>query len=210
MSLLDGATGTAVAALKAFADELEAGGREERAVLLNLKEENRLPKKHRTAFQKAIEAAPGMAQQKLNAACKTGGQALPVPAKKRGQIQPEWRTFVTFGKLLSRGLASGAAVTPAGAPRRLPLNRKYGSGAGGESYPFWITNLKDSGDPDEVRDRLGLAHLPAGDALYRVGIRVDANRSVHIPSAIDAGFSPPWRRPPATHTEPWGLTRLAR
>lgn len=206
MSLLDGAKGATAAAVKAFADDLDAGGREDRAVLLNLREEDRLPKTRRAAFQKAIETTTGTAREKLGAACKGGGQALRVPAKKRNQIKTEWRTYMTFKKLLDRGFASGASVTPAGAPRRLPLSRPYDSGP----YPFWITNMKDRGNPDEVRDRLGLAHLPAGAVVYRVGVRVDEKRSLHIPSAIDAGFSPPWRKPPATHADPWGLTRDLR
>lgn len=210
MSLLDGAKGTTAAAVKAFADELEAGGREDKAVLLNLKEEDRLPQARRAAFQKALETSTGTPREKLRAACSGGGQALPVPTKKRDAVKTEWRTCMTLDKLQRYGFASGAAVAPTEAPPRVPLSRRYGSGPKGESYPFWITNMTDRSNPDEVRDRLGLAHLPAGEMLYRVGVRVDEKRPLHIPSAMDAGFSPPWRRPPTTHAEPWGLTRDLR
>lgn len=210
MSLLDGAKGQTAVAIKVFADELDAGGREDRAVLLNLKEEDRLPRVRRTEFQKALETSSGTARERLRMACQAGGQALPVPTKKRHKVKSEWRTYTTLDKLQRYGFASGAAVAPTEAPPRLPLARRYGTGSKGESYPFWITNMSDGGNADEVRDRLGLAHVPAGEVLYRVGIRVDRQRSLHIPSAVDAGFSPPWRRPPNTHTEPWGLTRDLR
>ncbi|MBK9266418.1 MAG: hypothetical protein IPM54_42355 [Polyangiaceae bacterium] len=211
MSLVDGARGAVAAAVKTFVDELEAGGREDRAVLLNLREEDRLPKTRRAAFQKALAAATGTAPDKLREACKSGGRALRVLAKKRPKVQPEWRTYMTLDKLQRHGFVSGAAVDPSAAPPRLPLTRRWGSDGAGNEYPFWITTMTDGGDADEVRDRLGLAHLPAGEVLYRVAVHVDdKKRPLHVPSAIDAGFSPPWRRPPKSHSEPWGLTRDLR
>lgn len=209
MSLVDGAEPATAAAVALFVSELKAGSREDRAVLLNLREEDRVPGAVRVGFHASLAAVSGTCAERLGKACKGGSCALPVDGSERHKIAEPWSVYATLTKLQSSGYASDAAVDPSEAPPRVALKRPFGRASTGAEYPFWITTVQ-GGDADEVRDRLGLAHIPSGEVLYRVGVTVDASRPVHIPSALDAGYGPPWRRPPRKHAEPWGLTRDLR
>ena len=41
-------------------------------------------------------------------------------------------------------------------------------------------------------------------------VAMSPGRPLYIPTALDAGWYPAWRRPPPAHAEPWGMTRHLR
>ena len=78
----------------------------------------------------------------------------------------------------------------------------------GADRTFWITDTTHA-DADGIRDSLGLCWMPRGAEIYRVCIRLPRapTRPLFVPSALDAGFYPAWRRPSPAHPSGWGMTR---
>lgn len=209
MSLVDGADPAVAAAVDEVVSFLKGGGRGERAVLLNLKEEDRVPDDTRASFHERIAACAGAPIDRFLQACWAHTCVLPVPDADRGRIPAAWRTHVTLKKLQDAKYVSDALVDAAEAPPRVTFDRTFKKMIGGREIVIWITTTT-GGDADDVRDRLGLEFYGAGQVVYRIEISVDDKRSLHIPTALDAGNGAAWRRPPRSHKEPWGLTRDLR
>jgi hypothetical protein len=204
MALLDGAAPGHLAGLQLLAQELDGGTPLERGVLLNLREEGRVPDATRGAFHAALLASTGSAVDRVGAACRVGPCCLPVG----GAVPSAWSSYSTLEKLVRRGFVPTPLVRTR-PPRRLPLSRPYNTDAAGGSRCFWITTARGA-DPDDLRDRLGLDTVAANEALYRLDLAVNAPRPAHVPTALDAAAKPPWRHPPPGHAEPWGMTRDLR
>lgn len=209
MSLVDGIDPAVAAAVNEVVSFLKGGGREERAVLLNLEEEDRVPDGVRASFHARIAASAGKPIERFLQACWGHTCVLSVPDAERGRIPAAWRTFVTLKKLQETKYVSDAIVDAAEAPPRVAFDRAFKKVIGGREIVIWITTTTDR-DADDVRDRLGLAFFSAGQVVYRIETSVDAKRPLHIPSALDGGNGAAWRRPPRSHKEPWGLTRDLR
>lgn len=183
--------------------ELEGGPREHRALLLNLREEDRLPAPVLDGFHRALSAAHGDAPNRVTAACRVHLRQVPVDRSQRPRLPSDWCTVASLRKLQRLGYATHAALDPSEAPPRLTLIRRYLSDQG---WSLWIAPRTET-DADDLRDRLGLFFLSAGEAMYRVMIPVVDTRDVFVPTVCDSEGYTAWRRPPRTHSEPWGLTR---
>jgi len=210
MSLVDGVDPAVAGAVDEVVSFLKGGGRGEQAVLLNLEEEDRVPDGTRASFHARIAASAGKPPMgRFLDACWSHTCVLPVPDGDRGKIPAAWRTFVTLKKLQELKYASDAIVDAADAPPRLTFARTFKKESGGREIVIWITTTTGR-DADDVRDRLGLEFFAAGHVIYWIEVNIDATRPLHIPTALDAGNGPAWRRPPRSHKEPWGLTRDLR
>jgi hypothetical protein len=135
-------------------------------------------------------------------------RALPVPAPRPAAVAGAWWHHVALESLQKYKYVSLALRGGTRPPPRLRLARPVGRPETGADLPFWITNATGAG-ADDIRDKLGLCFVPRGAQLYRIHIGVDAapGRPLYIPTALDAGSYPAWRRPGASHTDPWGMTR---
>lgn len=61
-------------------------------------------------------------------------------------------------------------------------------------------------NPTEIAVQLGLPHFLTGQAIYRIELGTWPD-TVYIPTCMDSGAYEAWKRPSASHTEPWGMTR---
>jgi len=211
MSLLDSPASAHTPALKRFAATLRAGDEPDRALLLNLQEEDRVPESKRTAFHTALAGSKRRAwKARFNEAAPAAQRALPVPAPRPSSIGGAWWTHVALGALQKLKYVSLALHKRSRPPRRLPLARRIGQPETGADRLFWITDTDATGTTaDDIRNRLGLCAMARDAQLYRIRIEVGAapSRSLYVPSALDAGFYPAWRHPGAGHAVPWGMTR---
>ena len=178
-------------------------------MLLNLREEDRVPAGGRTAFQAALAAsAQPLAVTRVQEACGAALRTLPVPAPRPAAVSGAWRVYTHLDALLDYGYVDGSGIDLDRPPPRLTLRRPYGRAESGSERPFWMTTA-DGADATDLRDRLGLARYAEGVHVFRISLAIDARpaRTLFIPSALDSGAFPAWRRPPAHHTDPWGMTR---
>jgi hypothetical protein len=210
MSLLDSPSRAHAPPVKRFSERLRTGDEYERAVLLNLQEEDRVPDSRRAAFQAALAGSKRRSwnDRFTKDAAPAAQRALPVPSPRPPAIAGSWWSHVTFAGLQKYKYVSLTVQKGSRPPRRLPLARPLGRPETGADRTFWITKAV-SPSADELRDRLGLYYFGRGDRIYRVSIGMDTapRRALYVPSALDAGFYPAWRRPSASHTHPWGMTR---
>jgi hypothetical protein len=170
MSLLDAVDPAHTPALKRFEARLGAGSEEERAVLLNLQEEDRVPDSKRAAFQaKLVSSRRRTWTRRFQEAAPVTERALPIGAARPTGA---WWHHVTLGALQKYGYVS-LALKGSRPPRRLPLVRPMGRPAHGSDRTFWIT---DTTHPraDDVRDHLGRCFVMRGAELYRIRIGVGA------------------------------------
>jgi hypothetical protein len=208
MSLLDGPDPAHAPAVKRLKARLRAGNEEARAVLLNLIEEDRVPHTARAAFHAALaRATHRLARRRFQEATWASPMALPVPTPRPAAIQGTWWHHVTLASLQKFNYFT-LAVRPASPPPRLPLARPMGRAQNGANRSLWITTTTGP-NADDLRDRLGLGGMMRDDQLYRVrmGVGVAPLRPLYIPTALDAGWYPAWRRPAPSHAAPWGMTR---
>lgn len=207
MSLLKPSEPAHATPLKRFAASMRRKGDEERAVLQNLLEEDRVPDDTRHEFQRGMACSrPRSWIRQFCSASGVGACKLPVSQPPHAEITGPWWHHVTLDALQKYGYAS-KALKGSRPPRRLPLARRIGRPETGADRTFWITN-ETGNDADDVRDRLGLCRCMRGQQLYRIRIDLTvARRPLYIPTALDAGFYPAWRRPARSHVEPWGMTR---
>lgn len=206
MPLVDSSQPAHATALKRFVARLSGGDEVERALLLNLQEEDRLPLGAQEAFHAALAGSKRRNwTDRFTDAARQGQRALAVPTPCPGDICGPWWTHVTLTALQKRGYVSLAHPRASRPPRRLPLKQRIGTGA---PFPFWITDFTTH-QADDIRDRLGLCHVIRGEQIYKVSIAiaVATSRPLYVPTALDAGFSPAWRHPGAGHTASWGMTR---
>lgn len=206
MSLLSPSPPSLRASIDQVALELNGGSKLDKAILLNLEEEDRTTTDAREAFQARLARSTGNAPDRVVQACRPGVRNLAVAPTKRPLMPSEWRTYTTWGKLLERGYVKPAAIESRDAPPQARLERPFGVGANGVEWWFWITTAEGD-DASDLRDRLGLDTVPAGEALYAVALQVPPDRPVYVPTAMDAGGRPPWRPPPKGANVAWGLTR---
>jgi hypothetical protein len=193
--------------MKRFAARLRAGSHAERAVLLNLQEEDRVPDRKKKAFHAALAGSKRRSwEARFKEAAKAAPLALPVPAPRRASIAGAWCTHVGLTTLQKHKYLARSSTKGARPPLRLSLTRPIGRTKEGTDVLFWITNAT-SKSADEIRDRLGLCFVKRGETLYRIGVDAARGRPLYIPTALDAGFYPAWRRPASAHTHPWGMTR---
>lgn len=204
MSLLDAVDPAHAPALKRFAARLRAGGEEERAVLMNLQEEDRVPDGKRAAFQAKLSGSKRRAwKDRFADASQVALRTLSVGAARPTTM---WWHHVTLAQLQRFQFVS-FAMKASRPPRRLPLLRPVGRPARGMDRIFWITDATHP-SADDIRNHLGLCLIPRGEELYRVRIGASAaGRPLYVPSALDAGFYPAWRRPNPAHASGWGMTR---
>lgn len=210
MSLLDHPDPAHAPAVERFSAHLRTGDEDERAVLLNLQEEDRVPESRRAAFHAALAGSKRRSWKDrfVKDAAPAAQRALPVPSPRPSAIAGTWWSHVTFAGLQKYKYVSLTVHKGSRPPPRLPLARHLGVEETGTDRTFWITKAV-SPSADELRDRLGLYYFGRGDRIYRVSIGVDRapRRALYVPSALDAGFYPAWRHPGASHTHPWGMTR---
>ena len=206
MSLLDGAGSAVAGAVARVASELESGTAMDRAMLLNLTEEDRVPGDARERFQKQLAGAPGSAVARVARACESAKLSVSIGETERDRLPPAWRHYASLRKLRKLGYVSNAASLDSEAPPIVSLAHPYGAGRDGTLRAFYATTARGD-DADNLRDRLGLDSVRAGDALYFVDVPGAPSRKLHVPAAPDADARPPWRRPPRDHVAPWGLTR---
>jgi len=212
MSLLDESIADHAAAVQRLRDELAAGSLQEKAALLNLREETRVPEDVRRAFHAALAVSTATtAIERFREACGIGLLSLDLGKPRPPAVRGTWSTCMTIDKLQRFGFVASAQSPGVAPPRRVTLSRRYGTSADGAEHPFWISTCA-SHDANEVRDRLGLCLVLKGQHLYRleVSVEVDPERDLYRPSALDSEAQPAWRRPPPEHNEPWGMTRDLR
>lgn len=213
MSLVDGVESGCASAIEQLVADLEAGTSEDRAVLLNLKEEDRIPESRRAAFHRKISGIASMkrAADRVYEACSVAYLTLAVAVPRPAVIRGPWRTYLSLSTLQKYGYVSKVTRPGSAPPRRLPLRRPIGRTEAGDDRVFWITPAAGT-DADELRDRLGLGRIADREELYNVEVAVDAepDRPFHIPTALDSNAAPEWRRPGPRHSSPWGMTRDLR
>lgn len=198
MSLIRAIDPTHQQALDALAETLREGGARDGAVLLNLQEEDRVPPAQVAAFQHAIADGDG-ARSAIDPACSALARCLPT------REDVAWSHHVTLNALVRHGYARPIALDAAQAPPRVRLSRPCGTDAQGRPRALWVTTTRTA-DATATRDRLGLGHVEAAEVLYRIEVPM-RDEPAFIPTALDAGTYPAWRRPPAATQDPWGLTR---
>lgn len=183
-------------------------GDEERAILQNLREEDRVPGVACAEFQRALcGSRQRLWVERFKAAFGVGARKLPVAVPRPAAITGRWWTHIQYSKLVQYRYVTTASKG-AVPPPKVRLERPFGRPERGPDMSFWITN--ETGDnADDIRDRLGLGHVPRDEWLYRIGVELTSSpdRPLFIPTALDAGYFPAWRRPPASHNDPWGMTR---
>ncbi len=209
MSLLDFPATAHAPAVNLFARRLRAGNEQDRALLLNLQEEDRVPNDKRTAFHAALAGSRRRAwNDRFKDAAPAAQRALPVPVPHPRGIAGTWWHHVKLKDLQRHKFVSLALQRVSRPPPRMPLVRRMGQPASGTDFSFWITSAS-SANANDIRDRLGLCATERGAQLYRISIGVSRapTRALFVPSVIDAGFYPAWRHPGASHTDPWGMTR---
>lgn len=64
----------------------------------------------------------------------------------------------------------------------------------------------DGLSPTRVAISLGLPHFTPRQAVYKVSLG-EWPDTTYIPTCMDSGIFEAWMRPPAGHTNPWGMTR---
>lgn len=194
--------------LKRFAACMRRKGDEERAVLQNLREEDRVPGDACAEFQRALSLSLGrLWVDRFKATSGVGARKLPVAVPRPTAITGTWWTHVPFSKLVQyRYVKTGLKGSIP--PPKVRLERLFGRPEQAPDMSLWITNMTGD-DADDIRNRLGLGHVMRGEWLFRIQVEltVSPTRPLFIPTALDAGYFPAWRRPPANHTEPWGMTR---
>jgi len=208
MSLLDGPAPAHAPALMRVEARLRAGNEEERAVLLNLIEEDRVPDSGRAMFHLKLASSTRRAwRDRLVDATRATPRLLAVATPRPAAIQGAWWTHVPLRSLQKNGYVS-LSLKAARPPRRVRLQRPLGRAASGFSFSTWITN-KTGTNAEDLRDRLGLWFVARGEELYRIrfGVGTAPSRPLYIPTALDAGWYPAWRRPDPGHVDPWGMTR---
>lgn len=205
MSLLRAVDPAHARALDNFARRLRGGTQEDRAILRNLQEEDRIPPPQRRAFQAALAASKRRSwAARFSDAVPKARLALAVPTPRPTPLAGPFWHHVPLRALQKYGYVSLAAMAKGSrAPRRVRLTKPIGHSTG-----FWITDAT-SGNSDDIRNRLGLCFCARGEQLYRIGIRVGPvpSRPLYIPTAVDAGYYPAWQRTDVGHAHPWGLTR---
>lgn len=209
MPLLDFPATAHAPAVNLFAQRLRAGDEQDRALLMNLQEEDRVSDGRRTAFHAALAGSRQLdRKEQFKEAAPVAQRALPVPVPRPSSVAGTWCHHVGFGALQRYKYVSPALQRVARPPPRIPLARPIGQREDGSSAPFWITSATST-NADDIRNRLGLCLIISGEHLCRITIGVDRapGRALFIPSAVDAGFYPAWRHPGPGHTDPWGRTR---
>src|SRR5215213_10068634 len=104
MSLLDRVESACVTAVKKLVADLSAGTRQDQAVLLNLREEDRVPESAMSAFHLELTIASGpSATNWLCSAAKVAQFLLPVPTPLPRAIRKSWWTYVTLETLQHYG-----------------------------------------------------------------------------------------------------------
>jgi len=194
--------------LKRFAVALSKSDYQAKALLPNLKEEDRLPADKCAAFHAAlIRSRQRRWKDRFMEAVPAAQRAVQVPTPRPGCIVGTWWHHVPLGALEKYNYVSLALHRSSRPPPRLRLLRRIGRPEAGSDRTFWITDASGS-DADDTRDRLGLCFILRGQHLYRIEVGLAApHRALFIPTAIDAAFYPAWRRPGAEHTEECGMTR---
>lgn len=209
MSLLETSQPAHGTALGRFARTLKKGDAHDRALLLNLQEEDRLPAARRQAFHDALVNSRRRGwKDRLAEALPVAQRAVQVPLPRPGNISGTWWNHIPFAALEKYHYVSLALHRASRPPPRLRLTRCIGRPKSGADLPVWITDVTST-SADGIRDRLGMCFVLRGEHLYRIRISLDVapNRALYVPTAIDAGFYPAWRHPGAGHTDTWGLTR---
>jgi len=141
MSLLDDPAPAHAPAVKLFSAHLRTGDEDERAVLLNLQEEDRVPDSRRTAFHAALA---GSKRRSWNDrfhkdAAPAAQRALPVPSPRPPTLVGAWWSHITFAGLQKYRYVSLTVHKGSRPPRRLPLARPLGRPEKGADLAFWIT-----------------------------------------------------------------------
>ncbi|WP_437677910.1 hypothetical protein [Sorangium sp. So ce131] len=211
MSLLDSPDPAHASAVKRLRARLRAGNPEARAVLLNLIEEDRVLSGDRAAFHAGLAGSTRrLAKDRFKEAARVAPRTLSVPSPRPPAIKDDWWHHVTLKALRDYGYVS-LAIKRSRPPPRIPLARPIGQSAGGAGVSVWVTS-STAPDADDLRDRLGLCTVKSGNHFYRIRIAVRSapGRPLYIPTALDAGWYPAWRRPGPGHTDPWGMTRHLR
>lgn len=204
MSLLAAPSTAHAPAVNLFAQQLGAGDASNRALLLNLQEEDRVPSGKRKAFHAALARSRHRdCKAQFKEAALAAQRALPVPVPHPRGIAGTWCHHVGLGDLKRYNYVSSALQRMVRPPPRIPLARRIGQREDGSVDVFWITNHTGA-NADDIRNRLGLCMTVRGDHLCRINIGVDRvpNRPLFVPTAVDAGFYPAWRHPGPSHTHP--------
>jgi hypothetical protein len=208
MTLLRKTAGPTSPDVDSLVDALQTSHAEDQAALKNLQDETRLPEAIVDAFFEVLcNCLAALPRDKaIDQACRQFTRQLPRP---RTSVDEPWETMVSLDALKRHGFypddENPGTTTPA--PRQFRMARRLGTTITGDQLSLWATRPV-SGTADEVRDRLGLFRVgTAGTTIYRVRLQVTTTRDAWIPTALDAGTYPAWRRPPTHHTAPWGMTR---
>lgn len=209
MPLLEPSTPAHAPALRRFAARLREGDEQDRSLLLNLAEEDRIPDDKRDAFHTAlVNSRKRSWKHRFWEAAPAAERALPVPTPRPAEISGTWWHHVPLRALERFRYVSPALHGVSRPPPRLPLRRPIGRPETGPDRSFWITAATNA-SADEIRNRLGLCLIIRGEILYRIRIEIDRApaRPLYIPTAVDAGFYPAWRHPGSGHSGACGLTR---
>jgi hypothetical protein len=209
MSLLEALDPAHAPALTQLAADLLAGSPADRAVLLNLREEDRVPEDIGRAFQeKLVLSTKPSAVERVKDACTAGHRALRVPAARRAEVTGAWCVYQKLDALLLYRYVDETGIDRRTPPPRVALERPFGRPATGDDRHYWTTTAAGA-DATVLRDRLGLLHYARGSQLFRIGVEVDADpaRPLFTPTALDSEAHPAWRCPPPGDPGPWGWTR---
>jgi hypothetical protein len=173
-----------------------------RAILANFTAEDRVDPDSSLAFADAIADATEL--RDLQAACRALVRKLPCDDPGAAETRSNrWYHHVDDKRFRKYGLVDTGVVVGA---RPFQVPPAYFEHAPGEPRSLWISPFTDA-SPDVVVARLGLAHFRKEWSMLRLEIEpIDDLVALFIPTVFDSDAAWQWRRPPAGHTDPWGMT----
>jgi hypothetical protein len=202
MSLLDPADPSFAVDLNEIRRDLESGTREDRALLLNLREEHRLRPEDVRVFQEAAIKASGKSRERIGRACLGLAQRMRLaPDIFQSMGAPKvWFTHHTWDKLQRYCNASDAVLEDDSCtcPRKTQIEAR--------DCTYWVAPWTNK-CPDEVCRQLGLALVDPNHDLYRIDVDINESVELFIPLLTDAGCYPAWRCPPEADEKWHGRTR---
>lgn len=174
---------------------------EGRAILVNFAAEDRVSAAT-SAF--AVAVAHAHNRSELQDACRGLTRRLPcldrVAAVSQGAT---WYNHVADTRFRKYGLLDTGVIAGA-RPFQVPPD--YFEYSPGVPRALWTSPFTDS-SPDVVVAHLGLAHFYQHLAMFRMAVEpADTAVELFIPTVFDSDVAWQWRRPPAGHADPWGLT----
>ncbi len=209
-----------------WAAALGQGEKIDLAVLLNFEEERRIPADVGREFieevlgrftdgisaRAAVSAAFTAHRRRYSSAPSDDPWSgiLTIGPEAEGPIPPEGRRFLPSTAIRDARLFDTPFEEDQPLPPRLRLKRCAREGAP------WFFCAFDHGEAQEsldaltatkARSGLGLAHVPAGDFLYRTTVALRPLDHLRVPSLLDTGGEPPWRPVDAAEYPNFGWTR---